>query len=111
MIVAFTFNLLTLPLTVHFVALCRAVPDRIRTLRTVTTRMMKILMGLATTLSFLSCFSKRTMTGCGGFGGGGAQHLNSGWACEYLCFTRSDWHTHAVNALNCTMALDTHNEW
>lgn len=72
MIVAFTFNLLTLSLTVHFVALSSAVPNRVRTLRMVSPGMVDILMRSATTLSFLQRFSKRTRAGVGWFGGGGA---------------------------------------
>ena len=53
MIVAFTFNLLTLSLTVHFVALGSAVPNRVRTLGTMTLGMMTILAAPATTLAFL----------------------------------------------------------
>ena len=53
MIVAFTFNLLTLSLTVHFVALGSAVPNRVRTLGTMTTSVVEIFAALATILAFL----------------------------------------------------------
>jgi hypothetical protein len=53
MIVAFIFNLLTLPLTVHFVALGGAVPNRVRTLGTMTTGVVEIFAPPPTTLAFL----------------------------------------------------------
>ena len=64
-------NLHTSPLAVHLVALSSAVPNRVRTLRTVSPGMVEILMCSATTLSFLQRFSKRTRAGVGWFGGGG----------------------------------------